>query len=133
MACRPVDVGREIVLASTEAGISHIMQSRASRYKEFRMIDLNRPFTAQDVANLIAAKDDSRDRQIRVTKAGLVYLSDEVGHVDIDGLAFQLDIFNSGNDYTGIKASHDAKWVARLEKALRDNWPNPKSFVVDIY
>lgn len=55
MACRPVDVGREIVLASTEAGFSHIIQSRASRYKEFRMIDLNRPFTAQDVANLIAA------------------------------------------------------------------------------
>lgn len=97
------------------------------------MIDLKRPFTAKDVANLIAAKDDSRDRQIRVTKAGMVYRSDEVGHIQTDGLAFQLDIFNAGNDYTGIKASHDANWVARLEKALRDNWPMPQSFVVDIY
>ena len=52
-------------------------------------IDLNNSsdFTLENVAKLIASKDDSEHRQLRVTLAGKAYISDEVGNVNIQGLA----------------------------------------------
>jgi len=98
-------------------------------------IDLTDPanVTPESVAALIASVDDSIDRQLRVTKDGKAFLSDTVGNVDIDGLAFRFETWLRGNDYVGKRASDDNEWVQRIYEALRDNWPNPTSTFLDSY
>ena len=88
-------------------------------------IDLADPksFNLDNVKQLIASKNDSEHSQLRVTLDGIAFLSDEVGSNNIDGLAFRLETFCAGNGYTGIDASQDPDWVARIYKALSDNWP----------
>jgi hypothetical protein len=96
-------------------------------------IDLTDPssFTLAAVRALIASKDDSRNRQLRVTKRGIAYLSDEVGNRNIDDLAFRFETWNAGNGYCGAKAASDAKWVKEVFDDLKENWPNPKSTYID--
>lgn len=94
-------------------------------------IDLNAPFTSQDVADLLSSKDNKRNRQIRVSSAGIAELSDEMGNRNIGGLAFRMETFGAGNGWTGLEAAADASIVARVEKVLRDNWPNPSSTYID--
>lgn len=96
-------------------------------------IDLNKPFTTQDVADLLASKDDSKNRQLRVTNSGIAFLSDDVGAENIEGLAFRLETWVAGNDYTGVNASNDKEFVGRIERALRDNWPNPNGTYIDYF
>ena len=88
-------------------------------------IDLNNPedLTLESVAALIASKDDSEHRQLRVTKDGIAYLSDEVGGSNVDGLAFYLETWSAGGDYVGQKASQDEKWVQRVYNCLKKHWP----------
>jgi hypothetical protein len=96
-------------------------------------IDLNKPFTTQDVARFLASKDDSDHRQLRVTKQGIAFLSDEVGLDNIENLAFRLETWVAGNGYVGPEAASDAHFVGRIEKALRDNWPKPTATYIDLY
>lgn len=98
-------------------------------------IDLNNPneFTLENVANLLASKDDSAHRQLRVDSKGIAYLSDEVGNTNINGLAFRLETWSAGTNYVGIKASQDSKWVQRIFKCLQSNWPNPSSTYIDVF
>ncbi|WP_172264599.1 hypothetical protein [Caulobacter sp. RHG1] len=97
------------------------------------MLDLNSAFTTQDVANLLASKDDSEDRQIRVDTAGIAYLSDEVGALNLTGVAFRFETFDAGGRHTGPEAAADANFVARIEAALRANWPKPTSTYLELY
>lgn len=94
-------------------------------------LDLTKPFTNQDVANLLASKDDTQHRQLRVTKAGMAYLSDDVGNIDTDGLSFRLETWLAGNGYTGSGAATNTGFVATIERVLRDNWPEPSSTYID--
>lgn len=96
-------------------------------------IDLNNPaeFTLENVRRLIASKDDSRHRQLRVTPEGTAYLSDEVGANNIDGLSFRFETWNPGNGYCGPKAAADDDWVRKVYKDLRENWPDPKDSYID--
>lgn len=96
-------------------------------------LDLNdkNNLTLESIAKLLASKDDSQSRQLRVTKDGIAYLSDEIGNINIDGLAFRLETWDRGNGYTGIEASKDTKWVQQVHKDLNANWPNPKSSYID--
>ena len=94
-------------------------------------IDLNNEYTTDDVSCLIASKDDSQHRQLRVTKEGIAFISDEVGNMNVEGLAFRLPTWVAGNSYTGNDASRDANHVKSIEKTLRDNWPNPKGTYID--
>lgn len=96
-------------------------------------IDLTGPFTTSDVATLLESKDDSTHWQLRVTKQGMAYLSDKVGSENINGLAFRLETWNAGNDYVGSRAAADTNFVGRIEKVLRDNWPNPDSSYIEIF
>lgn len=98
-------------------------------------IYLNNPldFTIQNVATLIASKDDSEHRQLRVTNAGIAYLSDIVGNQNITGLAFRLETWCAGNNYVGIAASQDNDWVSRIYNVLELNWPNPTDTYIDIF
>tara|TARA_R110001592_G_scaffold204892_4_gene455204 strand:+ start:120 stop:416 length:297 start_codon:yes stop_codon:yes gene_type:complete len=96
-------------------------------------LDLNDKanLTLANVASLLASKDDSQSRQLRVTTDGVAFLSDDVGSINTDGLAFRLETWDSGNDYTGIEASKNSQWVQQVYKNLKDNWPNPKSSYID--
>jgi hypothetical protein len=96
-------------------------------------IDLNKPFTTQEVARLLASKDDSDHRQLRVTKQGIAFLSDQVGLDNTEDLAFRLETWVAGNGYVGHEAASDVDFVKRIEKALRDNWPEPTATYIDLY
>lgn len=96
-------------------------------------IDLNEPYTTQDVADLLSSKDDSQHRQLRVTKEGVAFLSDQYGSNDIDDLSFRLETWVAGNGYVGEAAAKDAAFVRRIEQALRDNWPNPNGTYIDFF
>lgn len=96
-------------------------------------MNLNNKFTTADVENLLASKDDSQNRQLRVDSNGQAYLSDIVGNRNIEGLAFRLESWQAGNDYTGPKAAANSDFVSRIEKVLRDNWPNPTTSYIDIF
>lgn len=97
-------------------------------------IDLNKnELTLSNVAKLIASKDDSKNRQIRVTKSGIVFLSDIVGGQNTEDLLFRFETFSWGTDYVGVNAAKDAKWVERIYNALKTNWPNPTNDYLDYY
>lgn len=99
------------------------------------MLNLNNPmqFTPAGVKALIASKDDSEDRQLRITVDGIAYLSDTVGADDLGGILFRFETWDKENDYVGVKASNDAEWVARIYKALKENYPTPMQTYIDIY
>tara|TARA_R110000850_G_scaffold163581_2_gene288363 strand:+ start:1101 stop:1397 length:297 start_codon:yes stop_codon:yes gene_type:complete len=95
------------------------------------LLDLNTPYTHDDVAELIASKDDSHDRQLRVSNAGIAYLSDEVGADNLDDVLFRLETWDAGNDYVGHLAAASPEWVSRIYTALQTNWPKPTSAYID--
>lgn len=98
-------------------------------------IDLKDPtqFTLQGVKELIASMDDSENRQLRVTKSGIAFLSDRVGPDGTDDLAFRFETWDAGNGYVGVAASQDEKWVRKIYEALKKNWPTPISSCLDSY
>ena len=72
-----------------------------------RMCD-TRNITLNQLRKLIASGDDRHDNQIRVSKNGMVYLSqDIVGADQLEDVAFRFETFDSGNDYVGKEASED--------------------------
>jgi hypothetical protein len=76
-------------------------------------------FTIHDLKEMIAMGDDSHDNQIRVTKSGEIYLSqDIVAAVAIDNLMFRFETFDAGNDYVGVKAAEDEKYIDRLYRTI---------------
>ena len=85
-----------------------------------------RALTEDDVRQMISAGDDSHMNQIRVSKSGEVYLSqDIVGAIDIDDLRFRFETFDAGNGYVGNKAANDRKYIDRLYRTIIANWNNP--------
>jgi hypothetical protein len=97
------------------------------------MLDLNDPvqFTIDGVRKLIASKDDSQNRQLRVSKDGKAFISEQVGGDDIEDLAFRFETWIRGNGYSGTAAANDDKWVSRVYDALKKNWPNPTDTFID--
>ncbi|MEG8235343.1 hypothetical protein [Pseudomonas orientalis] len=100
-------------------------------------IDLNKPesLTLAAVRQLIASASDDEHTQLRVTKAGVAYISSGkvVGGVDIDGLLFRLETWAKGSGYVGNVAASDEVWVTQIFNALKQNWPRPSSDYIDIY
>ena len=98
-------------------------------------IDLSQPgaLTLASVAALIASKDDSQARQIRVSVGGEAYLSDDVGHKNLTNVLFRLETLDAGNGYVGLQASKDQEWVGRIFAALDRHWPTPASSYIDFF
>lgn len=99
-------------------------------------IDLNQPGepTADSVRKLIASASDATHTQLRVTTAGIAFISNtDVGAANIGNLAFRLETWSQGSDHVGPNAACDAAWVSRVCRALLDNWPNPSSAYIDVY
>jgi len=99
-------------------------------------IDLNQPenLTIAAVRQLLASASDDVHTQLRVTKAGIAYISaGVVGGVDIENLLFRLETWAAGSGYVGNIAASDEVWVMQIFNALKQNWPTPSSDYIDIY
>ncbi|MGE1151654.1 hypothetical protein [Pseudomonas kitaguniensis] len=100
-------------------------------------IDLNNPdgLTLEAVRQLLASASDDEHTQLRVTKAGIAYISSgkAVGGVDIEGLLFRLETWAKGSGYVGNVAASDEVWVTQIFNALKQNWPNPSFDYIDVY
>ena len=99
-------------------------------------IDLNDPehLTLAAVRQLLVSASDDEHTQLRVTKAGIAYISSGVvGGADIDGLLFRLETWAAGSGYVGKIAASDEVWVMQIYNALKDNWPNPPFDYIDVY
>jgi len=102
----------------------------------FVAIDLTKPGepTVDSVRKLIASGSDATHTQLRVTKAGIAFISKtDIGADNIGNIAFRLETWNQGSDHVGPKAAGDAGWVSRVYKVLRDNWPTPSADYIDVY
>ncbi len=99
-------------------------------------IDLNTPdgLTLEAVHQLLASASDDEHTQLRVTKAGVAYISSGVvGGTDINGLLFRLETWAKGSGYVGLVAASDEVWVMQIFNALKENWPNPPYDYIDVY
>lgn len=89
--------------------------------------------TEDDVKLMIRSGDDSKDNQIRVTKEGLVYLSQVVGNCSLDGLKFRFETFDANNKYVGPTAANDSHYIERLYLALKQGWESKNISYLDIW
>ena len=99
-------------------------------------IDLKDPehLTLAAVRQLLVSASDDEHTQLRVTKAGIAFISSGVvGGADIDGLLFRLETWAAGSGYVGKVAASDEVWVMQIYNALKDNWPNPPFDYIDVY
>lgn len=79
--------------------------------------------TLDQFRQLIATGDDSHANQIRVTKEGEVYLSqDIVGARQIDNIAFRFETYDAYSGYVGEEASKDDSYIKPAFNALKGNW-----------
>lgn len=99
-------------------------------------IDLTQPdaLTPQAVRQLLASASDKVHTQLRVSKAGIAYISSGVvGGAQIDGVLFRLETWAAGSGYVGEVAASDEAWVMQVLNALKQNWPKPAFDYIDIY
>lgn len=99
-------------------------------------IDLKDPeqFTATAVRQMLAGGQDSVHNQLRVTSAGVAYLSTAaVGGVAIEGLAFRFETWAAGSGCVGPVAACDEVWVRQIHNALAQHWKEPGQDYIDIY
>ncbi|WP_417668496.1 hypothetical protein [Roseibium sp.] len=91
-------------------------------------IDLKDPtqLTIENVSALIGSKDDSMNRQLRVTKDGIAFLSDRVGNDGAGEMHCYFETWIAGNDYCGLNAATDQQWVSAVYQRLVENWPDLK-------
>jgi len=90
-------------------------------------IDLNKEdeYTFENFQKLMASKDDSQHRQVRVTYEGIVFLSDTVGSSNLNGILFSLKTFTQGCDDVGEDAANDKGHAMRYFRGL-ENYPELK-------
>ncbi len=101
----------------TQRGESIILNGQRIKAYDIRTI------TLEQFRMLIACGNDSRNNQIRVTKSGMVYLSEDiVGSEQLDDVALSFETFSAHNGYVGVKAAEDNSHVIPLYYALIGNW-----------
>ena len=90
--------------------------------KQIKAYDI-RTITLEQFRMLIACGNDRHNNQIRVTKSGMVYLSEDiVGSEQLDDVALSFETFSAHNGYVGVKAAEDNSHVISLYYALLGNW-----------
>lgn len=96
-------------------------------------IDLHdeKQLTAKRVARMLGSRDDFRHRQLRVSRHGIAYISDQVAMDNIDGLAFRFETWTEGTGYVGAAAAQDEAWVDQVLRDLISNWPKPKASLIN--
>lgn len=104
-------------------GESIILNGRQIKAYDIRTI------TLEQFRMLIACGNDSHNNQIRVTKSGMVYLSEDiVGSEQLDDVALSFETFSAHNGYVGVKAAEDNNHVSLLYHALIENWTSGCSY-----
>jgi hypothetical protein len=98
-------------------------------------IDIKNPkeFTIENLKKLIASGDDSVNTQFRVTNDGFLFISENVGNKELDGILFRLETNIMGNGYVGQTASENENWVSRIYNVVNENWPDANSSYIDVY
>ena len=95
--------------------------------KQIKAYDI-RTITLEQFRMLIACGNDSHNNQIRVTKSGMVYLSEDiVGAEQLEDVALCFETFSAHNGYVGMKAAEDNRHVISLFYALVGNWTSGNS------
>ena len=95
--------------------------------KQIKAYDI-RTITLEQFRMLIACGNDSHNNQIRVTKSGMVYLSEDiVGAEQLEDVALCFETFSAHNGYVGVKAAEDNRHVISLFYALVGNWTSGNS------
>ena len=88
--------------------------------KQIKAYDI-RSITPEQFRMLIACGHDDRNNQIRVTKSGMVYLSeDSVGAEQLDDAALCFETFSAHNGYVGVKAAEDDRYVMSFKGKEKD-------------
>ena len=97
-------------------------------------IDLNNPdeFTLANVRQFIASGDPTREAQLRVSLRGWVDFAKADEEQGVDNIAFELAPWSPEDRRVGPEAAADDQWVLRVFEVLRDNWPDPRSRLIDI-
>lgn len=88
-------------------------------------------FTVEAVRRLVASKDDSQHRQLRVSEDGYLYLSDVIGNLQLEGTRFTLETTLAGNDYTGKNAAADDDYVTSIYDTVKKHWEEGTRGLVD--
>lgn len=102
---------------SIQRGKSIILNGQRIKAYDIRTI------TLEQFRMLIACGNDRHNNQIRVTKGGMVYLSEDiVGSEQLDDVALCFETFSAHNGYVGVKAAEDNSHVIPLYYALTGNW-----------
>ena len=102
---------------SIQRGKSIILNGQRIKAYDIRTI------TLEQFRMLIACGNDRHNNQIRVTKSGMVYLSEDiVGSEQLDDVALSFETFSAHNGYVGVKAAEDDSHVIPLYYALIGSW-----------
>jgi hypothetical protein len=91
----------------------------------------NNDFSVAGVKKLLASKDDSSHRQMRVSHDGRVGLYNYEGRPDSGEFKFWFEVWCGGNDYSGSKASNNSDYVNRVHFDLKNAWQNDSIGLVD--
>lgn len=88
-----------------------------------------RSLTIEQLTNLIAQGDNSRDSQIRIKKDGTIFLSYVVNMDQLDEISGRFETFRANNNYVGMKAAKDEKYIKSLFLTIKKWVESPKSFI----
>ncbi|KAB7623408.1 hypothetical protein [Alkalilimnicola sp. S0819] len=97
------------------------------------ILNLTENPSLDDVREFIRSGDDTTDTQVRVTRAGKAELVDATGAPESHGdILFRFHTWDAGNGYVGEAAARDDVWVQKVQRALTENWPNPKQSSLEV-
>ncbi|WP_404471156.1 hypothetical protein LG301_10710 [Vreelandella venusta] len=90
-------------------------------------IDITQDFTIDKLRQLIASRNDDRDRQLRVSHDGIIYIEDNPHQHDLSDTYFAFGVWNEGEGYVGAAAAQDDDHIGRVFNAIQANWPKRKA------
>jgi hypothetical protein len=123
-SCRAGPIPAFVRLASA------LGQGPATREGRTMNFDLKGNWSDADVAQLLASQVDDRDWRLEVDADGIASLADKTanptGPEYDEKLHCFLETWMAGTDFVGPSAAGDKTLVAKIAKALRDNYPDLK-------
>ena len=86
--------------------------------------------TLNNVIKLLSSKDDSIHRQLRISKDGIAFISDDVSMKNLKDIIYRSEIWTAKSGYLGKNLTNDYRFEERILKDLLENYPIPQdSFV----
>jgi hypothetical protein len=91
---------------------------------EVYKIDMNEPseFTINNLKIILEAGDETINNQLRITDDGILFLSQDVGTTNLDGIKSRLETFGSYTNCVGGDISDDKEWLERVYKGIKKIW-----------